>query len=428
MHAHMALLSDPAVRIGMRFMDELTANLGRRDFAVRFWDGSIWGETVRPRFTLDLKHPAVMRDMFLAPSEVTLGEAYIYDDIDIEGNIGSVFELADAILVRENSFRDKLWFSGLLSKLVGFPKRPSKAGPAMDGELHSKERDRAAVAYHYDTSNDFFSLWLDRRMVYSCAYFRSADDDLDTAQEQKLDYICRKLRLQRGDRILDLGCGWGALMIHAARNYGVHAFGITLSVPQAELARERIRTAGFADRCKVAVCDYRELDPPQQYDKIVSVGMFEHVGEALLPQYFRRAWDVLRPGGIFLNHGIAVSSTAVKHGPSFVDKYVFPDGELVPIATSLRVAEACGWEVRDVESLREHYAITLKHWVERLEAKAEHARKTVGEVTYRIWRLYMSGSAHRFAAGQLNLYQVLFSKPDHGNSRLPLTRQDWYAV
>jgi cyclopropane-fatty-acyl-phospholipid synthase len=215
--------------------------------------------------------------------------------------------------------------------------------------------------------------------------------------------------------------------MHAAKHYGVNASGITLSVAQAELARERIRVAGLEDRCKVEVCDYRGLNPSQCYDKIVSVGMFEHVGEKLLPEYFGRAWDCLRPGGVFLNHGIATSTTFESRGPSFIDRYVFPDGELVPLNATVRAAEECGFEVRDVESLREHYALTLRHWVRGLEAKAEEARRVASDIAYRIWRLYMSGSAHGFKTGRLNLYQILLSKPENGNSQLPLTREDWYV-
>lgn len=263
-------------------------------------------------------------------------------------------------------------------------------------------------------------------MVYSCAYFESAGDGIDTAQTQKLDYICRKLRLRAGERLLDLGCGWGGLLIHAARNYGVQAFGITLSIPQAEIAGQRIREQGLTDQCRVDVYDYRDLESGAEFDKLVSVGMFEHVGEAMLPEYFRQAWLRLRPGGTFLNHGIASSAGFKRSGPSFIDKYVFPDGELVPIHVTLRAAELSGFEVRDVESLREHYALTLREWVRRLESKAEQAKNIVEDSTYRVWRLYMSGSAHAFKTSRLNLYQVLLSKPDHGQSRLPLTREDWY--
>jgi cyclopropane-fatty-acyl-phospholipid synthase len=229
-----------------------------------------------------------------------------------------------------------------------------------------------------------------------------------------------------GDRLLDLGCGWGGLIIHAATRYGTKCLGVTLSAPQAEIARERIREAGVADRCAVEVCDYRDLRPHRQFDKIASVGMFEHVGEARLPEYFQRAWQLLLPGGVFLNHGIARSATYRQPKPSFTDIYVFPDGDLVPISTTLRIAEEAGFEVRDIESLREHYALTLHHWVKRLEAASEAARRAVNETTYRIWKLYIAGSAHWFRTGKLNLHQTLLCKSHLGTSGLPLTRADWY--
>jgi cyclopropane-fatty-acyl-phospholipid synthase len=298
----------------------------------------------------------------------------------------------------------------------------------VSGELHSLERDRQAVTYHYNVSNDFYALWLDQRMVYTCAYFAAPDEDLDTAQERKLDYLCRKLRLRRGERFLDIGCGWGGLVMHAAQHYGAEALGVTLSQPQAELAREGIRRAGLADRCRVEVRDYRELDSPGGYDKIASVGMFEHVGEAQLPTYFQQAWRLLRGGGVFLNHGIASSATQPVHnGPSFTDRYVFPDIQVVPINTTLRAAEETGFEVRDVESLREHYMLTMRHWVRGLEARREEILRLTDKVTYRAWRLFFAAMAHRFRTGRLNLYQTLMVKPDRGDSGLPLTRADWYA-
>jgi cyclopropane-fatty-acyl-phospholipid synthase len=263
-------------------------------------------------------------------------------------------------------------------------------------------------------------------MVYSCGYFRSPDDSLDLAQEQKLDLICRKLRLKSGERLLDIGCGWGALIIHAARHYGVQALGITLSQAQAQLAAERIRQAGLQDRCRAEVRDYRDVTQEDAFDKIVSVGMFEHVGERMLPEYFARAFRLLRPGGVFLNHGIAESPFKPRRGDSFVNRYVFPDGELLPLHVTLRAAEQAGWEVRDVESLRQHYALTLDHWVRRLEANADDARRIVGDIHYRIWRLYMTGGAHRFRANWMSVFQTLLSKPDRGLSAVPLTREDWY--
>jgi cyclopropane-fatty-acyl-phospholipid synthase len=241
------------------------------------------------------------------------------------------------------------------------------------------------------------------------------------------------LRLRPGDRLLDIGCGWGGLVIHAAQHYGAKACGITLSQQQAELAQERIRQAGLAEHCKVEVRDYRDMtranSDDKLFDKIVSVGMFEHVGEALLTTYFKQAWSLLRPGGVFLNHGIASNALAgLERGPTFVTKYVFPDGELVPISTTVRAAEMSGFEVRDIESLREHYTLTLRHWVRQLEAHADEARNLADDVTYRIWRLYMAGSAYRFRVGQINIYQVLLVKPDQGKSGLPLSRSDWYMV
>ncbi len=304
-------------------------------------------------------------------------------------------------------------------------------GPArLAGRRHSVERDRQAVTYHYDVSNDFYALWLDRRMVYSSAYFQAAGEDLDTAQARKLDYICRKLRLQPGQRLLDIGCGWGGLVLHAAQHYGVDATGITLSQPQVELANERIAAAGLSGQCRVEARDYRELDEPEGYDVLVSVGMFEHVGAALLPTYFDQSWRLLKPGGVFLNHGIASRANEVlPDGPNFSDAYVFPDGELTPISATLRAAEEAGFEVRDVESLREHYALTLRHWVRRLETQHDAALRFVDEPTYRVWRLFMSSNAHGFRTGALNVYQALLVKPDaHGRSDLPLTRADWYVA
>jgi len=411
------------------FLETLFADCPRRDFQVRLWDGATWGAETKPRFTLVLKHPGALRAMFLSPSELTRGEAYIGDDFDIEGDIEAAFNLADYLLAEERS----LWRSlDLAARLQRLPRADgSRTGlhlVKLRGAAHSKDRDRQAVTYHYDLPAEFYALWLGPRMVYSCAYFATPEQDLDTAQVRKLDYICRKLRLRPGERLLDIGCGWGGLIMHAAAHYGVEALGITLSVPQAELARKRLRESELNNRCRVDVCDYRDLDPIPQYDKIVSVGMFEHVGEELLPEYFRRAYSLLRPGGVFLNHGIAHSATYRRQGPSFMDRYVFPDADLLPISTSLRVAELSGFEVRDVESLREHYALTLHHWVRRLEAHAEEARQIAGDTTYRIWRLYMAGTAHGFRSGRSNIYQALLSKPSQGQSGLPLTREDWYRV
>ena len=411
------------------FLETLLADYPRRDFQVRLWDGTTCGAEEQPRFTLVLRHPGALRAMFLAPSELALGEAYINDDYDIEGDIEAAFDLADYLLGQERSLWRSLDLTVLLQRLpgCGLP-RTDPHSTRFSGPVHSKDRDRQAVRHHYDLPAEFYALWLDPRMVYSCAYFAKPDEDLDTAQVRKLDYICRKLRLRPGERLLDIGCGWGGLLMHAAAHYGVEAVGITLSVPQAELARKHLYESALNNRCRVEVCDYRDLEHDQQYDKIVSVGMFEHVGEELLPEYFHRAWDLLRPGGVFLNHGIAYSATYRRQGASFTDRYVFPDGELLPISTSLRAAELSGFEVRDVESLREHYALTLHQWVRCLEGHAEEARRITDDTTYRTWRLYMAGAAHAFRGGCLGVYQTLLARPLHGQSGLPLTREDWYRA
>jgi cyclopropane-fatty-acyl-phospholipid synthase len=411
------------------FLDVLLGDYPRHDFQVRLWDDTTWGTEEQPRFTLVLKHPGALRAMFSSPSELSLGEAYIHDDFDIEGDIEAAFDLSDYLLGQERSLWESFDLNERLEKLPKSDRPPADLHPIeFGGKVHSKDRDRLAISYHYDLPAEFYALWLDPRMVYSCAYFSRPEEDLDSAQERKLDYICRKLRLRPGERLLDIGCGWGGLIMHAAAHYGVEAVGITLSVPQAMVARERLREANLNDQCRVEVSDYRDIDHDQQYDKIVSVGMFEHVGEALLPEYFQRAWSLLRPGGVFLNHGIARSATYRPRGPSFVDRYVFPNGDLVPINASLGVAELSGFEVRDVESLREHYALTLHHWVRRLENQADEARHIAGDTTYRIWRLYMAGSAHGFRSGRLNVYQALLAKPSCGQSGLPLTRDDWYQT
>ncbi len=423
---------EQAAIVTRRLLARLFIGPAAQQVSVRLWDGTLWPDDAPRPATLVLKHPGALRAMFLPGHELGLAEAYLYHDFDIIGDIEAVFGLADALAAATAGWRRKLVTARDLLRLPAGPgRRYGRRGPArLSGKQHSVERDRQAVSYHYDVSNEFYALWLDRRMVYSCAYFQAADDDLDTAQARKLDYICRKLRLKPGQRLLDIGCGWGGLVLYAAQHYGVHATGITLSKPQVALANERIQAAGLADRCRVEPWDYRELDEPEGYDALVSVGMFEHVGAAMLPEYFARAWRLLKPGGVFLNHGIASRATdAPQHGPSFSEAYVFPDGELTPINVTLRAAEEAGFEVRDVESLREHYALTLRHWVRRLEAQHQQALQFVDEPTYRVWRLFMAGSAHGFTTGRLNVYQALLVKPDaQGRSGLPLTRRDWYAA
>jgi cyclopropane-fatty-acyl-phospholipid synthase len=412
----------------IRFLDELLRDYPKHDLQVRFWDGQVWGAQ-SPCCTLVLDHPGTLRRLCTDPSELSLGEAYIYEDVDIQGNIETVFELADHLLAfGDTGVSDRLQ---LLRRFRELPNQndgplPEHRGRTLAGPLHSKKRDSQAVRYHYDLPPEFFALFLGRSMQYSSAYFHLWDEhDLEAAQERKLDYICRKLQLRQGETLLDIGCGWGGLLTYAAGHYGVRAVGITLSISQADAARERIRDAGLNQQCRVEVCDYRDLESDQLFDKVASVGMFEHVGEKLLPDFFQMASRRLKTGGLFLNSGVSANAMEHRRGASFVDHYVFPDGDLVPISTALTAAEAAGFEVRDVENLREHYGLTLRGWVRRLEEHADQARRLTDDTTYRIWRLYMAGSAHRFLAGRLNSYHTLLLKglPEDG---LPLARHGWY--
>lgn len=293
---------------------------------------------------------------------------------------------------------------------------------------HSLGRDKNAIAYHYDVSNDFYRHFLGKDMVYSCAYFRSGEEGIDEAQANKLEHICRKLRLRPGDRLLDIGCGWGGMIVYAAREYGVQALGITLSRQQYEYAKERIEREGLGGVCRVELRDYRELEESGRFDKVVSIGMFEHVGIKNLPVYFGKVSRLLHEEGLFLNHGITTDKKEKgdDHGTRFVNTYVFPEGELATISHLLGVAAEAGFEVLDLEALRAHYARTLRHWATNLQSRKDELRKIVDEKTYRIWLIYIAASAYGFEKGKINIYQALLSKSRHGLSPVPLTRADLY--
>ena len=418
-----------AVEITLHLLDELIGAHVGDQIGVRLWEGTLWPDQRQRAVTVVLKHPGALRAMFLPGTELAVAEGYLYNDYDIEGDIFEVFRLIDTIETMNVGWTQKVRVARDLMRLPQGPEHTSgPRGPVhLSGKAHSVERDRQAIQYHYDVSPAFYQLFLDKRMIYSCAYFETPETDIDTAQQRKLDLICRKLRLKPGMRLLDIGCGWGGLVMYAAQNYGVDATGITLSPAQIEVANRRIRTAGLSDTCRVESFDYREMDQNQPFDAIASVGMVEHVGSAMMPTYFDSAFHLLKPRGVFLNHGIAMRADDDSDLNGFSNAYVFPDGELLPISRTLTVAENAGFEVRDVESLREHYALTLRQWVRRLEANHAQAVKEVGEVTYRVWRLYMSGSAYGFEHGRLNVYQALLGKPDEqGASGLPLLRKDWY--
>jgi cyclopropane-fatty-acyl-phospholipid synthase len=427
--------SGTAAKDTLRTLEVLFARIGPREFAVRLWDGA----TLPPapgrdaRFVLVLTHPASLLRMFWPPGELTAGEAFVRGDWDVEGDLVAALSLRGVVRLGP---RELLALAPLAPALLRGAARaePLSRAASLRGGKHTPARDAAAVRHHYEAGNDFYALWLDERLVYSCAYFPEPTATLDEAQEAKLELLCRKLELAPGDRLLDIGCGWGGLVTWAAEHHGVSALGITLSPAQAELARERIAARGLGSRCRVEVADYRELraDP---FDKVVSVGMVEHVGVARLPTYFRQASRLLRPGGLFLNHGIApvvprehgLRSHLLREG-GFVQRYVFPDAELPFLHETAAAAVDAGLELRDVESLREHYALTLRHWLSRLEGRRPDAERAVGVTAYRIWRLYLAGAANDFERGQNTIFQALYVKPDRGRSGLPLTRDRWYAA
>jgi cyclopropane-fatty-acyl-phospholipid synthase len=410
---------------------ELFADYHPRDFAVRLWDGATWnpenGET--PRFTLILRHPGALRRMLLPGTEIGISEAYLYDDFDIEGDMTAIFSVAERLLALRLSWLEKLRYGKELLRLPSKARVHLERQPArLHGKLHSKQRDHQAVTYHYDLSNEFYSLLLDDRMIYSCAYFKSHFDSLEQAQEQKLEHICRKLRFRPGDRLLDIGCGWGGLIIFACQRYRIEAVGVTLSRRQADFANQRILQAGLSDRCRVEVLDYRDLKGSNEFDRLVSVGMVEHVGAEKLLEYFQHAWTLLKPGGLFLNHGISFTSPQpLRRGPTFFDRYVFPDGELVPLSMITQAMEASRLEILDVEGLREHYVLTLRHWLRNLEGRQDEIRRLTDETTFRVWRLYISAAMQQFAVGRTTLYQLLASKPTFTATEQPLTRADWYT-
>ena len=406
-------IAERAVHSGVARLAESIIATGGAALEVTLPDGSRIGFGLPARIRLVIRDHAMLAQLADATLS-SLAEAYVEGRIDVQGDMLEAVPLAEQIAAAAGSHPAQRVSRALFK--------------------HSSRRDRAAIGYHYDVGNEFYRLWLDERMVYSCAYFKSGDESIDEAQRAKLDHICRKLRLAAGERLLDVGCGWGGLILHAARHYGVRAVGITLSQSQFELVREKIAAENLADRVEVLLLDYRELKKrfgADAFDKAASVGMFEHVGLANLRDYFAAVTCVLRDRGLFLNHGITsadLDGRPIGSGVGdFIHKYVFPHGELPHLHVATREMSRAGFEIVDVESLRAHYAKTLAHWSRSLDAHLADAARLVTDRTLRIWRAYLAGSAYGFAQGWMSIHQLLGSRQARpGATEVPLTRDYMY--
>jgi cyclopropane-fatty-acyl-phospholipid synthase len=410
-------------------------------FSVRLWDGSMipLGPDVDPRFFISLSGPGVIGSILRRPTLENVLRHYASGQIDFHG--GDLMAFGEVARSRRAKARLRGLSKSLLLRhalpLLTTP--PDKAelqhGFASDetGRDEAQRKNQDFIQFHYDVSNEFYQLWLDPEMQYSCAYYTDWDNSLEQAQLDKLEMICRKLRLLPGEKMLDIGCGWGGLLCYAAQHYGVHAHGVTLSQRQYDFAQEKIKRLGLEDRVTIDLRDYATLEG--SYDKIVSVGMYEHIGIANYPQYFRKVYSLLRDRGIFLNHGITRRAKANRRNfqritpeKRLILKYIFPGSELDHIGHTVEVMEATGFEVHDVEAWREHYALTTKYWCQRLTARREEAIKLVGSERYRLWVAYLAAVSFNFTDGPLRIYQVVTSK--HGSkglSGMPPTRRHLYT-
>lgn len=417
--------------------------LGDAPVAVDAYDGSHADPPGEARATAIVRRPEAVRRVLARPGELGIARAFIAGDLDVDGDLYSVLDVG---------FRSDLRIDTravlALAREVGIeglkPVPPPPEETRLHGTRHSRSRDAAAVSHHYDVSNDFYRLVLGPSMTYSCAVFADDATTLEEAQTAKHELICRKLDLRAGMRLLDVGCGWGSLLLHAAQHHGVDGVGITISRQQAELAAKRVAEAGLADRIEIRLQDYRDV-PDEPFDAISSVGMFEHVGRRQLETYTRTLFDLVRPGGRLLNHAIGrpgypqpdttigrlralsrrVATAVGASWPSridsaLMDRYVFPDGELHEVGTVVSLLQETGFEVRHLESLREHYARTLRAWVANLEGAWDEAVREVGEGRARVWRLYMAACALGFEHGSTQVHQVLAVRPDGGRSGMPL--------
>lgn len=406
---------------------------GGAPIGIRCWDGSHLGPA-DSKATLVVRSPRALRYLVWSPNELGLGRAYVAGDLDVEGDIYAALDLRSA-LDDGDTVDLRLGPKGVARAVsaarelgaLGRPPAPPPEEARLRGRRHSKARDASAIAHHYDVSNEFYRLVLGPTMTYSCGYFPEPGTSLDEAQEAKYELICRKLSLEPGMRLLDVGSGWGGMALHAARHHGVSVVGVTLSRRQVEWATRSAKEAGLSDRVEFRLQDYRDVsDGP--YDVISSIGMFEHVGLGRLAEYFGNLHSLLRPEGRLLNHAISrpPGGDPALHDKGFIGRYVFPDGELHEVGSVVTAMQEQGFEVRDVESLREHYARTLRHWVANLEGSWDEAVRLVGLGRAKVWRIYMAGSALNFEENRTQIHHVLGVKTTHeGSSGMPPTREEW---
>ncbi|KKD08684.1 SAM-dependent methyltransferase [Streptomyces sp. WM6386] len=428
-------MSDAALRLKNLLEQLLRAPLPVR---IRAWDGSQAGPPGAP--VLVVRNRRAVRRLLFKPGELGLARAWVAGDLGIDGDLytalglisGLVWERDEDSRSLSEALRDPDVRSAVrgLVKLGGvpLPPAPPREEVRRRGHLHTKRTDRRAVSHHYDVGNDFYEIVLGPSMVYSCAYWESPHSTLEAAQRDKLELVCRKLGLTPGQRLLDVGCGWGSMAVHAAREHGVSVVGVTLSQEQASYARKRVADEGLTDRVEIRVQDYRDVtDGP--YDAIASIGMAEHVGAERYLEYARDLYSLLKPGGRLLNHQIArrpERDGTTYHVDEFIDAYVFPDGELAPLGTTVTQLERAGLEVRDVESIREHYGLTLRRWVAHLEADWPRAQRIAGPGRARVWLLYMAACALAFERNRIGVNQVLAVRPPaSGALGLPLRARTW---
>ncbi|WP_160666096.1 class I SAM-dependent methyltransferase [Pseudarthrobacter sp. ATCC 49987] len=420
--------------VAPRLAEVLAIVLGTEEIPLRLkaWDGSEAGPAGAP--VIEFRSRRALRRMLWSPGQLGLSRAYVAGDVDAPGDVFASFaalssagKFAEPGPFRRPTVREIgtiLKNAALIGALGPNPAPPpEEAKIVRAGRRHTRKRDAAAISHHYDVGNDFYALVLGPSMVYSCAVWEDEDTGLEAAQDAKLGLVCRKLGLKPGMRVLDVGCGWGSFALHAAKNYGVDVVGVTLSGEQAAMAAKRVAEAGLTDRVVIRVQDYRDVDDGP-FDAISSIGMSEHVGREPMPGYVAKLQGLLRPGGRLLNHAISWNAGPTAPDPdSFIPRYVFPDGEMLPLAEMVGALESGGLEVLDVEALRRHYALTLRAWVRNLEEHWNEAVQLAGEGRARVWRLYMAASALGFESGITGVNQILVQRP--GGAEPPLRRTAW---